>query len=109
MGLFGKRSAPAVDPVEVSTHVLEWLPAWLIQGATEGTWDLQTRENFDAGTPEGAYDVPGFPVDVAPETLAGWAQENLGYPVVLTPGYQDLQEGRDEERCPLYWVTPAED
>lgn len=93
---------------EDTSHVLIWDPPWLVEEGS-GDWELQTRADFDAGTPRDTWASPGLPIWADTEALAAWAAEQLGYPVTLT---RDIQEIRlDHEQTwhvePIFWVVPA--
>lgn len=106
---------PAIqgEASKTCTHVLEYIPWYLFDGV-EGAffWGLQTRANYEAGTPSpalGEVDEFGLP-DVPDPTswLTEWVTDQLGYPVKLTYAEQVFRKrrfarGRTE---PVYYVSP---
>jgi hypothetical protein len=106
---------PAIqgEAAKTCTHVLEYIPWWLFDGE-EGDffWALQTRANFEAGTPEACPDVDPFELpDVADPGpwLTRWASAQLGHPVTLTPACQEIKRRRFGRwhTEPVYYVSPA--
>jgi hypothetical protein len=82
-------------PPPDTTHVLEFLPEHLSADGFPLGWDLQTLANYEANTPQDTYDVPDTP-DVSNPLpwLAGWAAEQVGYPVHLIVGEQQFKTAR---------------
>lgn len=112
------------------THVLAWTPpfllawpaviifrravdqdwgAWLSDGGGGGgEWSLQTRANYDAGTPAADWYVSDLPREAAPADLSEFVTGELGCPVTLTPGTETIRRHRSFGRwhtVPIYYVT----
>jgi hypothetical protein len=91
-------------------YVLEWTPTYMTEGLDEGYWLLQTRANYEAGTPDGAFVPIGEPRDADPADLADWLAVDLGYRSALTYGVQEI---RPHHRFghwnaePVYYVSAA--
>jgi len=66
------------------THVLAWMPPFLLPRGFTGYWDLQARADWDNGTPRDAYDTLDAPADASADELAQWVSAQLGSPVTLT-------------------------
>jgi len=90
-------------------HVLQWLPGWLLDPAGVGWWEIQTWEDFIAGTPKGVHDFYPDPMcHASQEDLAAWAESELGFPVELAASFQELRRPgrlwRRWEMVPVYHV-----
>jgi hypothetical protein len=103
---------PAIqgEASKTCTHVLEYIPWWLFDGPKGSFfWDLQTRANFEAGTPEDAHDLPK-PADVADPTpwLTEQVGAQLGHPVILTAACQEIKRRRYGRwhTVPVFYVSP---
>ena len=93
-----------------STHVLVWVPPYLLEGGGDGGWDLWALHDFEAGV---THDYPpgtDLPRDTDLALLAQWAAGHLGYPVTLAPGMQEirLHWWSQWHTRPIYYVQPAE-
>jgi hypothetical protein len=65
------------------THVLAWMPPFLLPRGFVGYWDLQTLADWEDGTPQGICGTLDLPADADAGYLAEWAAAQLGYPVTL--------------------------
>jgi hypothetical protein len=98
--------------VSEHTHVLAWMPPFLLPKGYVGYWDLQTRAAWDYGEPQGTYDTLDLPADADADFLAEWTAAELGYPVTLNRGETGVRlrlhrwHGR-WRTVPVYYVSPA--
>lgn len=97
--------APASASAQGVTHVLHWVPPYLT-GTPAGQWELQGLDGYNAGS---APDGPELaaPRESLRRDLAQWAGSQLGYPVLLRPGYATitcLRALRLWRREPVYYV-----
>ena len=91
-----------------ATHVLQRIPEFLVKGGPP-FWELQSRANYDAGTPAYTLETLDLPEDADPVDLAEWTAGQVGYPVVLVPGEEDIRLPYPFARwhtVPLYFVSP---
>lgn len=92
------------------THVLAWSPGYLcVPPEADGIWELETRADYEAGTPQDFQPGPDLPRGAAEGDLAAWVAGHLGYLVTLYPDTQQIKlsrfgRGRTE---PIYWVRPV--
>jgi hypothetical protein len=70
----------------------------------EGTWQLQTLENWLAGTVDGELGCMDNREDVAEWVLIGFVWDEFGEQVILDRFDVDI-EGT---LMPAYWVSPRE-
>jgi len=102
------------QPPAGTTHVLEWLPSWLMEPApADGIWQLQTLDNWLAGTPNGDYCSIEGPESMTEEDFG---QFNLGSPdgvVYLDEaGYLgrfevEVSDGQNTAVTPVWWIEVA--
>jgi len=93
-----------------STHVLVWVPPYLLEGGGDGGWDLWVLRDFETGTTRDYPPGTDLPRDTDPGLLAQWVAAHLGYPVALAPGVQEIRLhwwSRWHTR-PIYYVQPAQ-
>lgn len=77
------------------THVISWLPGYLVAGASPGFWELHTIADYWAGEPPLCDDwYADLPRDAGEQTLAQWAASTLGFPVSLEAGEHDVRRHR---------------
>jgi hypothetical protein len=116
----GTPAAPGSGQPEAATHVIAWLPPylirtrrWLGRPAACGWWDLQEIGAWEAGDPPPGDDwsLDPAPGGDSPARLAGWAAGLLGCPVSLRPAVVRVRPGRLPFRRwreePAYWVAPV--
>jgi hypothetical protein len=92
------------------THVLAWLPPYLIAGSRTGWWDLHTLAAYEAGEPPAEW-AQGLDDNRDAEEccLEDWVQDRLGYPVTLEKGEVEIRPRRSLRwhREPVYYVRRA--
>jgi hypothetical protein len=96
--------------VSETTHVLTWIPPWLLPDGFEGYWDLQTWDNWAAGTPQPDYETLDAPPNAEAAELADWTAAQVGQPVALSPGWEQIRRHRFFGRwqnVPAYCVRPV--
>ena len=115
-----RRTLPDDQPADYDmtgipecTHVLEWLPGWLLEPAGDGFWELQTFADYVAGTPQDTYGFINDPeCGATPDFLAEWAAGQLGQPIALTADSQTIRKltflAVLAHDCPLYYVSVAD-
>jgi hypothetical protein len=104
------------QPPAGTTHVLEYIPPWLIDldpAPADGIWQLQTLGNWLAGTPNGDYcSIQGD----GSMTEEDFGQFDLGGPdgvVYLDEaGYLgrfevEISDGRNTAVAPVWWIEVA--
>jgi hypothetical protein len=94
------------------THVLAWMPPFLLPKGYVGYWDLQARDAWEYGEPQSAYGWLDEPADADAAYLAEWVAAELGYPVTLVRSEVGvrlrLHRWRGPSRTvPVYYVSPA--
>jgi hypothetical protein len=77
--------APAPAPVQGVTHVLHWVPPYLT-GSCTGWWALQDLGGYNVGAAANGPELAA-PRESLRRDLAQWTGSQLGYPVLLRPGY----------------------
>lgn len=92
------------------THVIMWIPPYLLpdppEGAERGYWALQTRANWDAGTPQPDY-IPFAYGVYDMDRIAEWAEQQAGYPVDLIPDMIRFRVRLRSRSEPMFYVVPA--
>ena len=106
------RSRRGWQPPAGTTHVLEYLPPWLMcPEPDEGAWSLQTLENWLAGTPNGDYAMIDGPPSMTEEDFG---QFDLGDPDKVVYLDEAGYLGRFEtevtfegctETVPAWWIA----
>jgi hypothetical protein len=75
---------------DTATHVLVWIPPYLLKGWDEGYWELQARAGFESGTHDMDWESVDLPRDTGLDALAQWVQEQLGYEVTLVRVQEEI-------------------
>jgi hypothetical protein len=76
------------------THILSWTPGWLIGRTAPGFWALRTAAAHEAGDPP-EYDGADLPRSARTGELALVTESQVGFPVVLEAGEQQIKaDGR---------------
>jgi len=103
------------------THVLAWMPEWLLSDRSDrslgGVWELQTITGYDRGIVHEDTPEASLAWDTHPVVLAAWAGSVLGHPVRIELAWRRI--GRwipwlprflqvPWRREPVYWVTPGQ-
>ena len=105
----GKSGPLDPEPGTGATHVLHWVPPY-VDG--EGTWELQTCADYDAGKLPSRPDwmLESEPRDIDAGDFTGWIAGITGYPVTVEQDWVRItcpRAFRFMRREPLWWVRPA--
>lgn len=98
------------DTTDTPTHVLMWVPRYLIKGEGNPGWDMLTYADAINGTPPDCPPTPDMPKDAPLVDLVQWVQREVGYPVVLVASTEQVKRHRWSIRwvnVPSYYVFPA--
>lgn len=95
------------------THVLHWVPGYLVRGGSDGWWELQPVADYDAGEPQLDPDwyLEDEPRDIDAADFTEWIASLAGFPVtveqdsVRITSPRSLRFFRPE---PVWWIRPAE-
>jgi hypothetical protein len=91
------------------THVLSWVPASFIEGASHGCWELRSAVADQFGAPP-EYDGFDVPEDTPADLLAYLTFSQVGFPVDLEAWEHDIRLTRRFarwQRVPVYYVRRA--
>ncbi len=93
------------SPPRGATHVLEYLPPWqLTPSPPAGIWQLQTLENWLAGTPDGELGCVEWAAGADEADLRRFVEAEFGEQVRLD--WFSTAAIPDPEPIPAYWITP---
>ena len=92
-----------------TTHVLTFIPAWLLdpEPAEGGMWELQALDDFLAGTPGRSAVTTDGPADLAEWVLRHFAEDEIDLYVTLARFGFEVEAGDRAEMTPAYWVAPV--
>lgn len=92
------------------THVLSWVPASFIEGASQGCWELRTAAADAAGDPP-EYDGFDVPKSTPAAALAAMTAAQVGFPVDLEAWEHDVRLTSRRfarwQRVPVYYARRA--
>jgi hypothetical protein len=109
------RSRREYRPPAGVTHVLEYIPSWLLDpGPGGGIWQLQTLDNWLAGTPAGDYCSIEGPASMTEEDFGRFALDGPDGTVYLDEaGYLGRFEAEISDGAhtmtdaPCWWIEVA--
>jgi hypothetical protein len=96
-----------------ATHILHWVPGYLVRGDCDGWWELQPAAAYDVGEPQLDPDwyLEDEPRDIDAADFAEWIASLVGYPVTVEKDWTDItcwRALRFRRPEPLWLVCPAE-
>jgi hypothetical protein len=99
-----------------ATHILHWVPGYLVKGGYDGGdgwWELQSITGYESGEPQADEDwyLEDEPRDIDAADFTEWIGSLAGYPVTVEKSFTKItcwRRFRVNREEPVWLVYPAQ-